>query len=302
MGEHISPKKHYGQNILPGFNTVLRAISKAWKEQRTDLESNGEQLTLAVTNIAKQQNESSRSNLNTSDNDYELLTDCASKILPLFDLNWGGFRGAPKFPQSLCLQICLQAAAKLKKQKDDKSANPLLEALYISLDRMAEGGIYDHLAGGFARYSTDDKWLVPHFEKMLYDNALLAEIYLDAFSFAKEDRWKNTACETLDFIARELISDEGGFYSSLDADSEGSEGKFYVWEKSEIEKILGPDSQSFCQFFGITEKGNFETNKNILHIVQNGKIETSKIKEIESQTACPSHTKSPSYKRRKNSH
>ena len=273
--------RQHGQHILPGFKTVLKSVSKAWTNQRHEIESNGEQLTTAIATIAEQQVKSTISTSNDKSIDDNLLVDCAKKILPLFDLTWGGLGRAPKFPQTLCLQMCLQAAAKLKKQNENETADQLLEALNISLDRMAQGGIYDHLAGGFARYSTDEKWLIPHFEKMLYDNALLAEIYLDAFSFTGKDYWKNIACETLDFIAGELMSEEGGFYSSLDADSEGSEGKFYIWKKSEIEKILDSDSESFCHLFGITEKGNFENNENILHLAQYSELEkqSNKIKE-----------------------
>ncbi len=277
--------RNYGNHVLPGFKTVLNAVNRAWHHERDEIENNGERLTAAIVAITEQQLKSTNLNSDDKNTDNNLLVECATKILPLFDLHWGGIGRAPKFPQTLSLQMCLQAAAKLKKQNENDTAEHLLKALYISLDRMAQGGMYDQLGGGFARYSTDEQWLIPHFEKMLYDNALLAEIYLDAFSFAQKENWKNIACETLDFIARELISDEGGFYSSLDADSEGSEGKFYIWKKSEIEEILSSDSELFCQLFGVTEKGNFEDNENVLHIGQNSDLEKSsaKIKDLKAK-------------------
>ena len=135
-----------------------------------------------------------------------------------------------------------------------------------TLDRMAKGGIYDQIGGGFARYSVDEQWLVPHFEKMLYDNAQLVPLYLDAYLLNKNDYFKEIADGILTFVIRELLSPEGGFYSSLDADSEGVEGKFYVWDKSEIDKLLDKkEAEIFCDFYDVTENGNFE-HKNILHI------------------------------------
>ena len=274
--------RQHGQHILPGFKTILQSVSKAWQAQRNEIENNGNELTNAIASAVEQQTKSSNATAKGNSSDDNLLIECVNKLLPLFDLTWGGMGKAPKFPQTLCLQMCLQAAAKLKKRHEKEKAEPFIKALSISLDRMAEGGIYDHLAGGFARYSTDEKWLIPHFEKMLYDNALLAEIYLDAYAFTQKDHWKNIACETLDFIAQDLISDEGGFYSSLDADSEGIEGKFYVWKKSEIEKVLGSDSELFCRLFNVTEKGNFENHENILHCAHNSalKEDSTKIKEL----------------------
>ncbi len=279
--------RHYANQTLPGFKTVLRAVNRAWQDERDKIENQGEHLTSAITNITNQKFSAKKLNSNDTETDDNLLVDCATKILPLFDLEWGGIGTAPKFPQSLTLQMCLQGAAKLRKQNEN--AEHLLKAVSVSLDRMAQGGMYDQLGGGFARYSTDEQWLIPHFEKMLYDNALLAEVYLDAFSLAQKENWKTIACETLDFIAKELSSDEGGFYSSLDADSEGIEGKFYIWKKSEIEEILGQDSNQFCQLFGITEKGNFEQNENILHIGQSDNLDTSSLKIKELKAALLAH-------------
>lgn len=256
--------RHYGQHVLPGFKTVLKAVVSAWQNERHNIEHNGKQLTAAINSLSEQMSVPETNETSLSPDD--LLVDSALKILPLFDLKYGGIGKAPKFPQTMCLQMCLQAAASLNKEQKD--ASPLLNVLYTSLSAMAKGGIYDHLAGGFARYSTDEKWLIPHFEKMLYDNALLAELYFDAFLFQKEECWKNIACQTLNFISSELRSDEGGFYSSLDADSEGEEGRFYVWKKSEVEEVLGSDSDIFCQVYGITEEGNFDKKENVLFLSQ----------------------------------
>jgi uncharacterized protein YyaL (SSP411 family) len=139
-----------------------------------------------------------------------------------------------------------------------------LKAIITTLDGMADGGIYDHLAGGFARYSVDEKWLVPHFEKMLYDNALLASTYLEAYRLTGKDRYREVTREVLDYVLRDMCDPQGGFYSAEDADSEGEEGKFYVWSKDEIEQTLSHQAELFCRFYGVTPGGNFEGH-NILH-------------------------------------
>jgi len=166
------------------------------------------------------------------------------------DKQWGGFGHAPKFPQTFSIQFLLRYGSRA--QKDDA----LVQA-FLSLDKMIEGGIYDHIGGGFARYSTDREWLVPHFEKMLYDNALLVSTLSEAFQLTKHERYKRVIDETIGFVKRELMSPAGGFYSAIDADSEGVEGKFYVWQYSEVKKLLGDDADLFCDFFDITPKGNW---------------------------------------------
>ncbi len=255
--------KNYGQHVLPGFKTILNAVSDAWENERDKAESSANKMTHAIVSMT-QHRTISKSQNSFSKND--LLLECAIKLLPYFDLEWGGFAGAPKFPQTLSLQLCLQAAAKYKQNGDEDKSNSLMDAVRTSLDGMARGGIYDHLAGGFARYSTDEKWLVPHFEKMLYDNALLVDIYLDAYAFTGKRSWLEVATQTLDFINSELTSPQGGLYSALDADSEGVEGKFYVWKKTEIQQVLGHDAELFCQIFGVSEKGNFESAENVLFL------------------------------------
>ncbi len=168
-----------------------------------------------------------------------------------FDRENGGFGGAPKFPGSMSLDFLLQYHHYL----DEPGA---LEHVELSLKQMIHGGIYDQLGGGFSRYATDAEWLVPHFEKMLYDNALLGSLLSDVYKLTKKDLYREAIEETLEFIQREMTSEEGGFYAALDADSEGVEGKFYVWDKTEIDQILGEDASLFNDFYQVTEEGNWE--------------------------------------------
>ncbi len=171
----------------------------------------------------------------------------------------GGSKGAPKFPMPVIYEFLLRYQFHSKDQKG-------LDEVTLALDKMAMGGIYDHLGGGFARYSTDDHWLVPHFEKMLYDNSQLVSLYSKAHKLTKKEAYADVVSETLEFIERELTTPEGAFCSSLDADSEGEEGKFYVWHKNEIDKILGSQSDMFCKYYNINNSGNWEHGKNILHL------------------------------------
>jgi uncharacterized protein YyaL (SSP411 family) len=170
----------------------------------------------------------------------------------------GGFGNAPKFPQTFTIGYLLRYYHITKNEQ-------ALEQACLSLDKMFQGGLYDHLGGGFARYSTDKEWLVPHFEKMLYDNALLVIALCDAYLLTQKPLYKQAVEETLAFVEREMYSPEKGFYSALDADSEGVEGKFYVWQKAEIEQVLQQDAALFCEFYDVTEAGNWE-HTNILNI------------------------------------
>ena len=176
-----------------------------------------------------------------------------------FDSKYGGFGSAPKFPSPHNLSFLLR----WYKTSGDKKALDIVEK---TLTAMFLGGIFDHIGGGFHRYSTDKKWMIPHFEKMLYDQALIATAYIEAFQITGNELYAYVAKRTLDFVLRELTSPDGGFYSGVDADIEGEEGKFYVWSKEDILKILGFDAELFCEFYGITKTGNFEPDKNVLHI------------------------------------
>lgn len=257
--------RQYGQQTMPGFKTILKAVSRSWVSQRSEIEASADNVTSTINALNEKILEAESESSGEQRDDKEPVVESGLRLLSQFDKQWGGFGRAPKFPQALCLFLCLHLAYKLKHVNDSRHGL-FLEAVRTSLDHMADGGIYDHLGGGFARYATDEKWLVPHFEKMLYDNALLAQLYLEAFCFTHVDHWRQIGCQTLDFMERELSAKNGAFYSSLDADSEGEEGKFYLWDKSEITKILGSDSDFFCRMFAVTDQGNFEAGKNVIYI------------------------------------
>src|SRR6185503_9019526 len=177
-------------------------------------------------------------------------------IMKNADKQWGGFGRAPKFPQSFVIQYLLR----FYYVTGNKEA---LDQALLSIDKMIDGGIYDQVGGGFARYSTDTEWLVPHFEKMLYDNALLVSVISEAYQITNNKRYKEVIEETIQFVQRELMHSEGGFYAALDADSEGEEGKFYVWDHAEVIELLKEDGMIFSDFFDIKPGGNWE-GKNIL--------------------------------------
>ena len=196
------------------------------------------------------------------------------KIIAYIDFENGGTKGSPKFPMPDIYQFLMMYYFHTKNDK-------ALSGFKVTLDKMANGGIYDHIGGGFARYSTDDIWKVPHFEKMLYDNAQLVSLYSNAFKLTGNKHYKKVVYETLEFIEREMTDESGGFYSSLDADSEGEEGKYYVWSKQEIDTLLGEKSEVFCDYYSVTSTGNWEGN-NILFINQKkediiNKLQTSKV-------------------------
>ncbi len=197
-----------------------------------------------------------------------------------FDATYGGFGGAPKFPQATMLRLLLRQW----RRTADESLQPLV---MTTLDRMAEGGIFDHLGGGFARYSVDARWLVPHFEKMLYDNAQLAVAYLEAYQFTGEQRYARVVRETLDYVLRDMTDPGGAFYSAEDADSEGVEGKFYTWDRAEIQDLLGdPQAETFCKAYDVSAEGNFEGTNilNLAHsLAQTARILERPLNELEAE-------------------
>lgn len=206
-----------------------------------------------------------------------LISDLEKSFLSLaknFDSELGGMNRAPKFPMPCVYQFLLN----YWKLTGDERA---LSHTVFTLTRMAEGGIYDQIGGGFARYSTDSQWFVPHFEKMLYDNAQLIRLYSTAYQITSNELFKTVVYESITFISNELANPEGGFYAALDADSEGEEGKFYVWKKSEIDQILGEEAEAFCSYFNILETGNWEHGINIPFVSKTE--ENSKIKEWKSK-------------------
>ncbi len=247
-GTYFPPVDRYN---MPGFPRVLIGVSEAYRNRRADIESTGQEILKELQSL---------NNFRVTDEELSdaILRKAYHALAQRYDHRYGGFGRAPKFPQPMNLNFILQTYYRSRNEE-------ALEILENTLDCMARGGIYDHLAGGFARYSTDEKWLVPHFEKMLYDNALLSSIYLQAYRLTGREQFRRVSVETLDWVMREMTDPSGGFYSTLDADSEGVEGKYYVWEKLEIERLLGADAASFSSYYGVTDEGNFE-DRNILHI------------------------------------
>jgi uncharacterized protein YyaL (SSP411 family) len=233
---------------------VLNNFIKIKKEDPERLEESANQLQEGI----KQQDNIV---LNQEDQDFnpQNLAKIATNFLENIDFKKGGRKGAPKFPMPNNYEFLLNY---YHFTKDAKA----LEGVTTTLDNMANGGIYDHLGGGFARYSTDDDWFAPHFEKMLYDNGQLISLYSEAYQLTKNPLYKKVVVETLEYTKREMTNPDGGFYSSLDADSEGEEGKFYVWKKSEIDSLLGDDlAKVFNEFYEVKRSGNWEHKNNILH-------------------------------------
>ena len=251
-GTYFPPEERHGR---PSWRQVLENISAAYHNQEAEVLHQAEQLTSAL-----------------QDSDYRLLSNITSSekvinkkfihhiysiIRERFDKEAGGLGTAPKFPSSMTLKFCLD-------YHYFTSNSEALVHVECSLQNMIHGGIYDQIGGGFSRYSTDRFWLIPHFEKMLYDNALLINVLADTYQLTKNSLYKQTIEETLTYVKTVLWSAEGGFFTAQDADSEGVEGKYYVWNKDEIDTILGQDADLFCQYYGVTKAGNWESN-NILN-------------------------------------
>ncbi|MDZ7336886.1 MAG: thioredoxin domain-containing protein [candidate division KSB1 bacterium] len=248
-GTYFPPEDRWGR---VGFRKILLQIAQIWQQRRGDVVSSARQITASLKQINEVQSVDFQL-------DQSLWHSAFKSAEQRFDERYGGFGSAPKFPMAMELSFLLRYYF----HTGQKRALAMVEK---SLQEMANGGIFDHLGGGFHRYSTDERWLVPHFEKMLYDNALLAITYLEAYQLTRNVDYKETASATLDYVLREMTSPEGGFYSSQDADSEGEEGKFYVWHKSDIEAILGKeDAKLFCDIYDVSDHGNWE-GKNILHL------------------------------------
>ncbi len=235
---------------MPSFPQVLEAVSNAWNMQKDDVDQMATELTSRIDQLSKISPDSTPP-------DSEVLTQAISNLISLHDQRFGGFGNPPKFPQAMNLDFLLRSVA--------KDENPPAQAVLKStLSHMASGGIYDHLGGGFSRYSVDERWLVPHFEKMLYDNAMLSRVYLHAWKLNANPNWLQVAEETIEYVLRDLCDPLGGFYSAEDADSEGVEGKFYVWSQEEIEEICGNNAETLIDWYGVTGEGNFE-GSNILY-------------------------------------
>ena len=245
VGTYFPVLDSYGR---PGFGSICRQLSQAWKEKPKDIEKSADNFLDALNKTEKV---SVPSKLERT-----ILDEAAMNLFQLGDSTYGGFGSAPKFPNAANVSFLFRYAKM-------SGLSKFTEFGLKTLKKMANGGIFDQIGGGFHRYSTDAKWLVPHFEKMLYDNALIPVNYAEAFQITKDPFYLDVLKKTLDFVLREMTSPEGGFYSAYDADSEDVEGKFYVWKKSEIKEILGDDADIFCLFYDATDGGNWEGN-NIL--------------------------------------
>ena len=248
-GTYFPPREGYG---MPSFRRVLAAVEDAYRSRRTDVLQTADQVRgfLQRPSIPLAAGE-----LSTS-----LLDQAFDRLASDYDARFGGFGAAPKFPQPMLIDVLFRTNA--------RRPNPTaVEMALRTLRAMAAGGMHDQLGGGFHRYSVDQQWLVPHFEKMLYDNALLTRAYLDAWQVTKSDEFRRVVESTLAFVIRELSSPEGGFYSSLDADSEGEEGRFYLWTPEQLRQLLGDElAGNLAASFGVTEAGNFE-GRSILHLL-----------------------------------
>ena len=269
-GTYFPPRdRQYGQQVMPGFPRLLLSMAEAYQKRREDVE---EQATQIADYLKKRSGSPFRlqGEAPAETMPLELLNGATQELASEFDQINGGFGSAPKFPNTMSLEFLLRVHQhKVKGEMSVKKQSPEeREIVETSLQRMANGGIYDQLGGGFHRYSVDAEWLVPHFEKMLYDNALLSRIYLHAYLVTGNGYYRRVVEETLDYVVREMISPEGGFYSTQDADSEGEEGKFFVWTPAEIEAVLSSDvAMLFMQYYDVTGRGNFE-GKNILHVTR----------------------------------
>ena len=247
-GTYFPPDDRLGR---PGFKSVLTELARVYEQERGRIQETSEALTARLQTLS------------STTRSAEILTGAvigraARELGARFDAREGGFSTAPKFPPSGSLSLLLR--------HQRTSRNPEeLHMVELTLDKMAAGGMYDQLGGGFHRYSTDERWLVPHFEKMLYDNALLVPVYLEAHQVTGKSEYRRIARESLEWVLREMQDDTGGYYSTQDADSEGVEGKFYVWSKDEVSELLGDDAQKFCAAYDVTGDGNWE-GSNILHL------------------------------------
>jgi uncharacterized protein len=247
-GTYFPPVDRHG---LPGFPRVLRAVAQAYRERPDEIRRATSQILEGVAGL--------EAPATAADSlDRSLPGRAAAALLRHVDGVNGGLGGAPKFPHTQALQLLLRQHAKTGNLQ-------YLEAVRLSCSNMAAGGIYDHVGGGFHRYSVDERWLVPHFEKMLYDNAQLPGLYLEAFQVTGDPTFRNVVRETLDYVLREMRDPSGGFYSATDADSEGEEGKFFVWTPQEVRGLVAPeDADLVCRYWGITDEGNFE-GRSIAH-------------------------------------
>ncbi len=267
-GTYFPPQDRYG---MPGFPRVLEGVAQLYTTRRDDVEKQAEEFRQFY------QHQSAVSlrlpgdvSVESVALDPEILEQASDRLLATIDAVQGGFGRAPKFPHPMGLEYLLRLEARGRAASEAAEETPgrRLHLIQLTLDKMAEGGIYDQIGGGFHRYSTDAVWLVPHFEKMLYDNALLALVYLHAWQLTGERRYRRVCEETLDYVLREMTDPEGGYYSTQDADSDGAEGTFYLWTPAEIDDALGEEEAALVErVWGVSPGGNFE-GRSILHVAK----------------------------------
>jgi uncharacterized protein YyaL (SSP411 family) len=248
-GTYFPPVDSYGR---PGFETLLTSIEDAWRNRKEEILKSSEQLVLALQEKVQTQSELTLTE--------DALTSTSEALEQIYDSQYGGFRNTPKFPQPSMLSFLLIYSHRAKSEN-------ALSMVENTLEKIASGGIYDHLGGGFHRYSIDQKWLVPHFEKMLYDQALISRAYIQAFQITKKSAYQQIAEEVFEYVLRDMTSPQGGFYSAEDADSEGHEGVFYVWNPKQVDKLLSRKEQKLIKaYYGISDAGNFERGTSILNV------------------------------------
>ncbi|HVH41637.1 MAG TPA: thioredoxin domain-containing protein, partial [Labilithrix sp.] len=264
-GTYFPPEDRHG---MPSFPKVLHALSEAYRERREEVDGQADELTKAIAQVGRGTDEAAAYAPST-----DLLERASRQLLRRFDDTHGGFGSAPKFPNTMPLEVLLRRGFL-------EGDGPSRDAARLQLESMRAGGIWDHLGGGFHRYSTDERWLVPHFEKMLYDSALLLRSYIDGYRAFSHPSFAETAKEIALYVEREMTDPEGGYYASQDADSEGEEGKFFIWDEADVKQALFDVRESVeaaersvkivVDYFGITPAGNFEdhgrpTFKTVLH-------------------------------------
>ena len=245
VGTYFPPLDSYGR---PGFGSLLRRLAQYWRENPADVRRAADEFLKVLQREPEVREQAKLERV--------ILDEAAINLLQLGDVIYGGFGQAPKFPNAACISFLFRYGRL-------SGIHRFTEFALKTLEKMARGGLYDQIGGGFHRYSTDARWFVPHFEKMLYDNALIPVTYLEAYQITGNEFYLDVAMKTLDYTLREMTSPEGGFYSAQDADSEGEEGKYYTWSKQEIQEVLADDADAFCLYYDVTDGGNWE-GKSIL--------------------------------------